>query len=109
LSAELGQSKQQVVTQILTSGLDSGESESAGDSASQPGSSPVAEVLALDQVAILLGVTEEDVEDAVRNANLPGRRIGGQWRFSRTAVLGWLATTDPSIKQRPGFTNRATQ
>jgi excisionase family DNA binding protein len=95
----LGQTKQQVVTELLGTGL-------ADAVASAP---PAAsdEVLNIEQVAALLSVTTEAVGDAVRTAGLPGRRIGTEWRFARQAVLAWLATPDPSIKARPGFTGRA--
>jgi excisionase family DNA binding protein len=101
LAVALGQSKQQVVTEILGSGL----TENGSDAAA-PGAT---DVLTLDQTATLLGVSVEAVEDAVRTAALPGRLIGGQWRFAKQAVLAWLAMPDPSIKTRPGFTSKATK
>jgi excisionase family DNA binding protein len=99
LATALGQSKQQVVTEILGSGLT--DSDVGHDSA--PGGS---DVLTLAQVAILLGVTAESVEEAVRTTGLPGRLIGGQWRFAKQAVLAWLAVPDPSLKMQPGFTRK---
>jgi excisionase family DNA binding protein len=102
LAIALGQSKQQVVTEILGSGL----TDSDPGNNSVPGGS---DVLTLAQAAGLLGVTSESVEDAVRTAGLPGRLIGGQWRFAKQAVLAWLATPDPSVKTRPGFTSKAVK
>jgi excisionase family DNA binding protein len=100
LAAALGQSKQHVVIAILGSGL-TGEVSDAPPSA--PGNT---DVLTLPQAATLLGVSTEAVEEAVRSAGLPARRIGGEWRFAKQAVLGWLATPDPSIKVQPGFKSR---
>jgi excisionase family DNA binding protein len=42
--------------------------------------------LKLDEAAVL---------DAAEAGELPGRRIGGYWRFSRSAVLAWLAGEIP--------------
>jgi excisionase family DNA binding protein len=100
LAAALGKSKQQVVTEILSTRL-SGDLATAAE--------PSSDVLTLEQTATLLGVETSDVEDAVRNEGLPGRRIGGQWRFAKQAVLAWLATPDPSVKARPGFTSRSAK
>ena len=100
LAIALGQSKQQVVTEILGSGLTDDNVESS------PGNS---DVLTLEQTAVLLGVSPAAVDDAVRTAGLPGRLIGGEWRFAKRAVLGWLALPDPNIKAQPGFTGKATK
>lgn len=48
------------------------------------------EVLDLREAAILLGLDERVVADEAAHGNLPGRRIGGQWRFSRAHLLAWL-------------------
>ena len=52
-------------------------------------SEPV-EVLSLAEVAALLQVDEEAARELAEAGELPGRRIGDQWRFSRSAVLAWL-------------------
>jgi excisionase family DNA binding protein len=57
----------------------------------QPGvSSPREEVLTLQEAAALLRVEPGDVETAIEKGELPARRLGQQWRLSRTAVLAWL-------------------
>jgi excisionase family DNA binding protein len=48
------------------------------------------EVLDLREAAVLLGLDERVVADEAARGNLPGRRIGGQWRFSRARLLAWL-------------------
>jgi hypothetical protein len=48
------------------------------------------EVLDLREAAILLGLDERVVADEAAHGNLPGRRIGGQWRFSRAHLLARL-------------------
>ena len=53
-----------------------------------------AEVMTLAEVAELLQVQVEAIEQQAENGSLPGRRIGGEWRFGRRAVLGWLGGGD---------------
>jgi excisionase family DNA binding protein len=48
------------------------------------------EVLTLAQAAELLQVEEPEVEALAEAGELPGRRIGDSWRFSRAALLAWL-------------------
>jgi excisionase family DNA binding protein len=54
-----------------------------------------ADVLTLEEVAELLSVELEAVARLARSGELPGRRIGEHWRFSRRAVLVWLAAGSP--------------
>jgi excisionase family DNA binding protein len=49
------------------------------------------DVLTLAEVAELLGVTPELVEGLAREGEIPGRQIGGSWRFARRGVLAWLS------------------
>ena len=49
------------------------------------------DVLTLEGVAELLEVDPELVAELAAAGELPGRRIGGEWRFARAAVLAWLA------------------
>src|SRR4051794_5368198 len=55
-----------------------------------------AEVLTLTGAAELLQVGEEAVAGLARAGELPGRRIGGEWRFSRAALLRWLGLEEPA-------------
>ena len=48
------------------------------------------EVLTPGQLAELLQVEEATVVELAEQGELPGRKIGEEWRFSRTAVLAWL-------------------
>ena len=56
------------------------------------------DVLTIDQLAELLQVDEKTVRSLAAKGELPGRKLGRQWRFSRQAVLDWLAT--PERKRR---------
>ncbi|MGH2850812.1 MAG: helix-turn-helix domain-containing protein [Solirubrobacteraceae bacterium] len=52
---------------------------------------PEPDVLTLEGVAELLAVEPDRVAELARGGELPGREIGGEWRFARAAVLAWLA------------------
>jgi excisionase family DNA binding protein len=54
---------------------------------------PPAEVLTAAHAAELLQVEEADLLAIAERGELPGRRIGDAWRFSRAALLDWLAAT----------------
>jgi excisionase family DNA binding protein len=48
-------------------------------------------VLTVPQLAEWLQVDEAAIAELAENAELPGRRLAGEWRFAREAVLDWLA------------------
>jgi excisionase family DNA binding protein len=52
------------------------------------------EVLSPAEVADLLQVEEQLVLGLADAGELPGRKIGDEWRFSRNAVLDWLGAAD---------------
>src|SRR3954453_1572284 len=54
---------------------------------------PLPEVLDLTQAAELLAVEESALRELAERGELPGRRIGDAWRFSRSAILAWLSAT----------------
>lgn len=62
------------------------------------------DVLTLEGLAELLAVEPELVAELATSGELPGRRIGGSWRFARSAVLAWLAGPaggGPATSERP--------
>jgi excisionase family DNA binding protein len=48
------------------------------------------EVLTAQEVAELLQVQVSTILDLSGAGELPGRKIGGDWRFARAAILQWL-------------------
>ena len=52
---------------------------------------PATEVMTLPEVAELLRAEEDAVLGLAEAGELPGRKLGEEWRFSRAAVLAWLA------------------
>lgn len=51
------------------------------------------DVLHADQAATHLGISRHAVYRAVRKGELPGRKVGSRWLFSRTALDQFLAHT----------------
>jgi excisionase family DNA binding protein len=58
-----------------------------------PGSE--SEVLTVEQAAELLQTDPDAVRELADAGELPGRRIGDEWRFLRRAVLAWLGGAAP--------------
>jgi excisionase family DNA binding protein len=67
------------------------ESFAVGHHAFTPAPRP--DVLTLAQAAELLQVPEEELLELAEAGSIPGRRIGDQWRFSRPALIDWLASS----------------
>jgi excisionase family DNA binding protein len=114
-STDLGWSKREVLARLIDSHLDpaaegwgfrgrpgrgpfgpggpfaaaAASGAGSAESASGPGG-----VLDLSEVAALLKVDETAVQTLAESGELPGRRIGDQWRFSRGAVLRWLEASE---------------
>lgn len=53
------------------------------------------EVLTVEEAAKLLRLAPEQVQSAAEAGELPGRRLAGHWRFSRTALLAWIDGSEP--------------
>jgi excisionase family DNA binding protein len=56
---------------------------------------PLPDVLTVGEAAVLLKVSEADVRAAAESGDLPGRRIGDEWRFGRDALMSWLGAAAP--------------
>jgi excisionase family DNA binding protein len=66
-----------------------GEGLAVGHHAFTP--APLPDVLTPAQAAELLQVREEQLLELAEAGSVPARRIGDQWRFSRPALIDWLA------------------
>jgi excisionase family DNA binding protein len=82
---ELGRPKQDLVAEALRAldvpsvGFGFGRHEAA------------VEVLTVEQLAELLQLDAKTVRSLAARGEIPGRKLGREWRFSRRAVLDWLA------------------
>lgn len=59
-------------------------------------------VLTVDQAAELLQVSITQVRRLAKAGTIPARRMGGYWRFSREALLAWIAEGDAQPQPRRG-------
>ncbi len=48
------------------------------------------DILTLPEVAGLLKVAEKTVYGLAQKSDLPAFKVGGQWRFRRTAIDSWI-------------------
>jgi excisionase family DNA binding protein len=65
------------------------DSLAIGHAAFRPFSPP--DVLTVAELASWLQVDEAAVQELAEQGELPGRKLAGDWRFAREAVLDWLA------------------
>jgi len=86
---ELGRPKQQVLAELVDryAGM-LGDELAFGRAV---GAVDPPEVLTPEQLAELLQVDVATVLELASKGELPGRRLENEWRFSRSAVLAWLA------------------
>jgi excisionase family DNA binding protein len=88
-AAELRLSKGEIVGSLLST-LES-DGELVLGHVQVPSAEPAGDVMTPNQLAELLQVDEATVVDLAERGELPGRRLGREWRFARSAVLAWLA------------------
>ena len=82
-AAQAGTSKREIITRLVT-----GDDLVVGQHSFRP--AEAAPVLTVDEAAELLRVEPAAVLELAAAGELPGREIGGEWRFARAAVLDWL-------------------
>jgi excisionase family DNA binding protein len=99
LVGSTGRRKQQLVSELLGEQLGVGRI----DIREAPQADADA-VLTLEDVAALLRLPLEAVSARAQSGELPGRRFGEEWRFSRTALMEWLAGGEG--EPRPGTDER---
>jgi excisionase family DNA binding protein len=94
VSARLGTSKGRLVANLIAehleppSGIDALKGAPVGRHEFTPTNEP--EVLTLEQLARLLELDVDAVRALAEQGDIPGRKLGDEWRFSRAAILEWL-------------------
>ncbi len=79
-----GRRKQELVSELLADQIGVGRIEFAEQADEQ-------EVMTLEEAGALLRLPTDVVRAGAAAGELPGRAFGEEWRFSRTALLAWLA------------------
>jgi excisionase family DNA binding protein len=83
---ELKTPKQSIVAQLLANHLTVGRAEFF------PNDDPV--VMTVDEAAELLRIDAEKLVKLAAAGDVPGRKLGDEWRFSRSGLLNWLGNQD---------------
>ncbi len=52
------------------------------------------DILNLEQACDFLGVGERTLIKLLREEHIPARKIGREWRFSKSALMNWVASGD---------------
>lgn len=52
------------------------------------------DILNLEQACDFLGVGERTLIKLLREEHIPGRKIGREWRFSRSSLMDWVSSGD---------------
>jgi excisionase family DNA binding protein len=88
---ELKTSKQDLVADLIRRFTIETQDDgmAVGHAAFRPFSPP--EVLNTSELAAWLQVEEQAVTELAEQGELPGRKLAGEWRFAREAILDWLA------------------
>jgi excisionase family DNA binding protein len=73
--------------------------------------SPDREILNIEEAAALLGVSVKTFNKVLHSDNIPARKIGREWKFSRSALIEWVGSgrsmdfyreaTDSNRRARP--------
>jgi excisionase family DNA binding protein len=87
----LGTSKQRLLASLLAEHL---EPLHVGAHEFRPAVAS-ADVLTLDEAAELLRVEPRTIRELAVRGELPGRKLGREWRFARQALLEWLGASEP--------------
>ena len=54
---------------------------------------PGKEILNLEEAAAYLGVSTKTFFKVLREGEMPGRKVGREWKFSRRALEGWIGSS----------------
>ena len=52
------------------------------------------QVMTIKEVAEYLQVSTSTIYRLANTGKLPGRKVGGSWRFARTSIESWLTNSD---------------
>jgi excisionase family DNA binding protein len=50
------------------------------------------DILTIEEAAELLGVSVKTFNKVLHSENLPARKIGREWKFSRRALIEWVGS-----------------
>lgn len=53
---------------------------------------PQREILNIEEAAALLGVSIKTFNKVLHSGDMPARKIGREWKFSRRALIDWVGS-----------------
>lgn len=53
---------------------------------------PQRDIMTIDEAAELLGVSVKTFIKVLHTEEVPGRKIGREWKFSRAALIAWVGS-----------------
>ena len=59
------------------------------------------DILTISDVASLFKVTEKTVYGLAQKGDLPGFKVGGQWRFQQAAIDSWIQMKTEAANTQP--------
>ena len=59
------------------------------------------DILTITEVANLFKVTEKTLYGLAQKGDLPGFKVGGQWRFQRAAIDDWIQVKTQAASSQP--------
>jgi len=83
-----------------------------------PSPMPDREILNIDGAAAFLGVSIKTFSKVLREGDVPGRKVGREWKFSRQALIEWVSARtsrdfldaqDEALGEESGPPRRAAQ
>jgi len=65
------------------------------------------EILNLEEAAALLGVSVKTFNKVLHTEDMPARKIGREWKFSRRALIDWIGSGSSRDFYKDGEVDRA--
>jgi excisionase family DNA binding protein len=90
-----GRSKQDLVTDFIDLQLNARDGVSSKDASG--------DILTSEEVCAFLRIDMAAVEERLHAGDIPARRFGVEWRFSKAAILRWLDGNDASDHRAVGY------
>ena len=59
------------------------------------------DILTISDVSNLLKVSEKTLYGLAQKGDLPGFKVGGQWRFQRAAINSWIQVKTQADSSQP--------
>jgi excisionase family DNA binding protein len=91
LADRTGRPKQHLLSELLADRLTSDALSVGRIEVANPPDAPHDDVLTLEEAAALFKLSPDAIQAAAEHGDMPGRRFGNDWRFSRQALLAWLS------------------